>query len=75
MELSKKKLYENINFTHISQDKGNNSVNVRPLLKWAGGKTQMLNILLPLIPKQYVNYIEPFLEEEHFFLHINLLLQ
>lgn len=60
MELSKKKLYENINFTHISQDKGNNNVNVRPLLKWAGGKTQMLNILLPLIPKQYVNYIEPF---------------
>lgn len=32
----------------------------RPLLKWAGGKTQLLDILMPLIPNEYGRYIEPF---------------
>jgi DNA adenine methylase len=32
----------------------------KPLLKWAGGKTQLLNELLPLAPKKYGTYIEPF---------------
>ena len=32
----------------------------RPLLKWAGGKTQMLNDILPKIPTSYCRYIEPF---------------
>ncbi len=32
----------------------------KPILKWAGGKTQMLDVLLPLMPDQYNNYIEPF---------------
>lgn len=32
----------------------------RPLLKWAGGKAQLLNHLLPRIPKQFGRYIEPF---------------
>jgi DNA adenine methylase len=34
--------------------------NVRPILKWAGGKTQLLDDLLPKIPKKYGRYIEPF---------------
>lgn len=33
----------------------------RPLLKWAGGKTQLLPHLLPAIPDRYGKYIEPFL--------------
>lgn len=33
---------------------------VRPLLKWAGGKTQMLNSILPKVPLAYGKYIEPF---------------
>lgn len=33
----------------------------RPLLKWAGGKTQLLNQLLPKVPKSYGKYIEPFI--------------
>lgn len=33
---------------------------VRPVLKWAGGKTQLLDSLLPLIPDCYERYIEPF---------------
>ncbi|MDP1774698.1 MAG: Dam family site-specific DNA-(adenine-N6)-methyltransferase [Methylobacter sp.] len=32
----------------------------RPLLKWAGGKTQLLGEILPKIPKKYGRYIEPF---------------
>lgn len=32
----------------------------RPLLKWAGGKTQLLNEILPKIPKKYGRFIEPF---------------
>lgn len=33
----------------------------RPFLKWAGGKGQMLDKLLPLLPKQIDTYYEPFL--------------
>lgn len=50
----------------------------KPILKWAGGKTQMLNELLPKIPSSYGRYIEPFLAVERYSLHcsrINQLLQ
>lgn len=36
------------------------TVQVKPILKWAGGKTQMLNDLLPKVPSSYGKYIEPF---------------
>lgn len=32
----------------------------RPLLKWAGGKTQLLGEILPKIPNKYGRFIEPF---------------
>ncbi|MCF6190922.1 MAG: Dam family site-specific DNA-(adenine-N6)-methyltransferase [Cocleimonas sp.] len=32
----------------------------RPILKWAGGKTQLLSDIYPRIPKSYERYIEPF---------------
>ena len=32
----------------------------KPILKWAGGKTQLLEHLLPKIPKESNKYIEPF---------------
>jgi DNA adenine methylase len=32
----------------------------RPLLKWAGGKTQLLPELLSKVPKRFGKYIEPF---------------
>lgn len=32
-----------------------------PVLKWAGGKTQMLNEIIPRIPKKINKYIEPFI--------------
>jgi DNA adenine methylase len=36
------------------------SIRVRPVLKWVGGKTQMLSDLEPYIPTEYNRYIEPF---------------
>ena len=39
----------------------------RPLLKWAGGKTQMLGDLRAAAPLQYTRYIEPFIGGGAFF--------
>ncbi|WP_229711380.1 Dam family site-specific DNA-(adenine-N6)-methyltransferase [Pectinatus frisingensis] len=36
-------------------------ITVKPLLKWAGGKTQLLKEIIPRMPRQYKNYIEPFI--------------
>jgi DNA adenine methylase len=33
---------------------------VKPILKWAGGKTQILDDIIPLVPDEYNRYIEPF---------------
>src|SRR5690554_131704 len=33
----------------------------RPLLKWVGGKTQLLSEIMPRMPKKYGRYIEPFI--------------
>lgn len=33
---------------------------MRPIVKWAGGKTQLLDYLLPLIPQNINTYYEPF---------------
>lgn len=33
---------------------------IRPPIKWAGGKTQLLEEILPRIPSNYSRYIEPF---------------
>jgi len=35
-------------------------VQAKPILKWAGGKTQLLGELLPKVPEKYEKYIEPF---------------
>jgi DNA adenine methylase len=34
---------------------------INPILKWAGGKRQLIPEILKLIPKNYNNYIEPFI--------------
>ncbi|MGL4343411.1 MAG: DNA adenine methylase [Metamycoplasmataceae bacterium] len=33
----------------------------KPFIKWAGGKRQLLNRIIPLLPKTFNNYIEPFI--------------
>lgn len=37
-----------------------NNKRVKPFLKWAGGKSQMLDEIIPLMPDNYGTYIEPF---------------
>ena len=43
----------------------------KPILKWAGGKTQMLGELLPRVPKKYGKYIEPFFGGGALFFSLN----
>lgn len=40
---------------------------LKPILKWAGGKSQMLDFLLPKVPTRYEKYIEPFFGGGAFF--------
>ncbi|MCP4217680.1 MAG: Dam family site-specific DNA-(adenine-N6)-methyltransferase [bacterium] len=40
---------------------GNGIVKPKPILKWAGGKQQLLPQLLPAIPREYGTYLEPFI--------------
>ena len=43
---------------------------LRPFVKWAGGKTQLLDRLHTYMPKTYNNYFEPFIGGGSFFLNI-----
>ncbi len=44
----------------VEQEKPQDIALTRPLLKWAGGKTQLLGEIMPKMPKKYGRYIEPF---------------
>lgn len=39
---------------------GQTTTDAKPFLKWAGGKTQLLEQLAPLFPRRFQNYFEPF---------------
>ena len=43
----------------------------KPILKWAGGKSQLLGELLSRMPKYCGKYIEPFLAAVLYILHYN----
>jgi len=43
----------------LSKPKNNQQI-AKPILKWVGGKTQMINELIKKTPKNYNRYIEPF---------------
>jgi DNA adenine methylase len=47
------------------------STPVRPILKWAGGKRQLLPWLRPYYPKQFSRYLEPFLGSGAVFLDLH----
>jgi len=46
-------------------------VAIKPFLKWAGGKTQLIPELSKYIPKSYNQYIEPFIGGGAFFFYLN----
>ncbi len=35
--------------------------NCRPFLKWAGGKSKLIEQYIPYFPQSFTNYYEPFL--------------
>ena len=43
---------------------------MKPLLKWVGGKTQIMNDVLSLFPKEFDNYHEPFVGGGSVFLSV-----
>jgi DNA adenine methylase len=45
----------------VAQDECDLLRDARPLLKWAGGKTQLLSELKLKLPKTYDRYVEPFI--------------
>lgn len=46
-------------------------VNPKPVVKWAGGKSQLLNELIPRMPLKYNKYYEPFFGGGAFFFALN----
>ena len=44
----------------VSTLQGTGIIPAKPILKWAGGKGQMLNQIVPRVPSKYNKYIEPF---------------
>ncbi|MBM3437077.1 MAG: Dam family site-specific DNA-(adenine-N6)-methyltransferase [Bacteroidetes bacterium] len=44
---------------------------IKPFLKWAGGKTQLIPELSKYIPTFYNNYLEPFIGGGAFFFYLN----
>lgn len=53
----------------ISSTKAKRS-STKPILKWAGGKTQLIPALMEKAPKEYGNYIEPFFGGGALFFHL-----
>lgn len=43
---------------------------VAPVLKWVGGKRQLLNVLAPLLPRKVTTYCEPFVGGGALFFHL-----
>ncbi|MCD9187239.1 MAG: DNA adenine methylase [Pyrinomonadaceae bacterium] len=43
----------------------------KPFLKWAGGKSQLISSLFPLVPINFSKYIEPFIGGGALFFAIN----
>lgn len=46
-------------------------VGIKPFLKWAGGKTQLLSKLSEFIPLDFNKYIEPFIGGGAFYFFLN----
>ena len=49
------------NNVHVVTGRDKNSIPAKPILKWAGGKSQLLKQLISRMPISYGQYIEPFL--------------
>lgn len=64
---------ENIDSHSIKEPLGlfPSDISIKPFLKWAGGKTQLLPSLSTLVPIKFNKYIEPFIGGGAFYFHLN----
>lgn len=54
----------------MSKQATTKKIKASPFLKWAGGKTQLLDLLSKHVPPKYGKYIEPFLGGGAMFFHL-----
>lgn len=47
------------------------SVNLKPIIKWSGGKKDELNKIIPYLPETYETYLEPFIGGGAVYFHLN----
>lgn len=47
----------------------NENIFLKPILKWAGGKRQLLPVIAPLLPEKYSTYVEAFIGGAAVLLH------
>ena len=45
----------------MSSKQNRKNIMVTPILKWVGGKRQLLDVIVPLVPKKISTYVEPFI--------------
>jgi DNA adenine methylase len=57
-------------FREISSKKTQKNITIPTFIKWAGGKTQLLNQFADFFPKQFNKYVEPFLGSGAVFFYI-----
>lgn len=57
---------------HLIKEKNNSTKqNLKPIIKWSGGKKDELNKFLQYIPENYDTYLEPFIGGGAVYFHIN----
>ena len=55
---------------YSSSDESSSEEQIKPIIKWVGGKTRIMNKIIDNIPKKFNNYYEPFLGGASVFLNM-----